>query len=60
MWQLSGGTPLNPQQETIIGVAVTANDPRLTQQMLKIAGKGYLPAVAGNKVTFFVSGLSGS
>jgi len=60
VWSLSSGTPGDPQQDTMIGVAVTVNDMKLVQQLLITASRGYGPFVAGNKVTFFVTGFSGS
>lgn len=60
VWQLAGGTPGDPQQETMIGVAVTVNDVRLANQLVFTASKGYGPFQSGNKVTFFVTGFSGS
>jgi general secretion pathway protein G len=59
-WSLSSGTPGNPQQEEIIALSVTTNDPLLAQQLLKLAGQGYVPFASGNKVTFFVSGVAGN
>jgi type II secretory pathway pseudopilin PulG len=60
VWTLSAGTPLDPGQETMIGLAVTMNDPRLVSQLLLTASKGYGPFLSGNKVTFFITGFSGS
>jgi prepilin-type N-terminal cleavage/methylation domain-containing protein len=60
VWPLSGGMPGNPQQSAIIAVSVTTVDIRLAQQLLKMAGKGFVPFAAGNKVTFFVSGATGN
>ena len=59
LWPLSAGTPSNPQQETILGLSVTTSDPLLAQEVLKIAGRGYVPFALGNKVTFFLSGVTG-
>jgi prepilin-type N-terminal cleavage/methylation domain-containing protein len=59
-WDLSGGTPQNPEQESIVALSVTTADARLATQLLKLAGKGYVPFASGNRVTFFISGVSGS
>jgi len=59
-WPLSAGAPGNPNQDAIIGLTVISNDPLLAQQVLKMAGRGYVPFAVGNKVTFFVSGVSGN
>ena len=60
LWTLSGGTPENPQQEEIMGVAVTVSDTRLAQAVLQVAKKGYAPIVSGNKITFLLTGASTS
>ena len=60
VWALSGGTPTDPQQETMIGVAVTMQDGKLADQLILTASRGYGPFRAGNKVTFFVTGFTGS
>jgi type II secretory pathway pseudopilin PulG len=60
VWTLSSGTPTDPQQSTMIGVAVTVNDVKLANQIVITASKGYGPFQAGNKVTFFVTGFTGS
>jgi len=60
VWTLAAGTPLDPQQETMIGVAVTVNDSRLADQLIITASKGYGPFRSGNTVTFFIAGFSGS
>ena len=60
VWTLSGGTPENPQQQEMLGVAVTVNDPKLAQAVLLVAQKGYAPIVSGNKVTFLLTGISTS
>lgn len=60
VWSLSNGTPGDPAQETMIGVAVTVNDTRLADQLILTASKGYGPFRLGNKVTFFVTGFTGS
>lgn len=60
VWSMSSGTPVDPGQETMIGVAVTINDPNLVTQLLITASKGYGPFHAGNKVTFFITGFSGT
>ena len=59
-WSLSGGVPGNPQQSDIIAVSVQTQDPRLAAQLLKMAGKGFVPFASANKVTFFLSGASGN
>ena len=59
-WDLTGGTPQNPQQESIVALSVTCGDPLLAAQILKLAGKGYVPFASGNKVTFFLAGVSGT
>jgi type II secretory pathway pseudopilin PulG len=60
VWSLSGGTPGDPQQSTMIGVAVIVNDVKLANQLVITASKGYGPFLNGNKVTFFVTGFTGS
>jgi len=59
-WDLTGGTPQNPQQESIVALSVTCSDPLLAPQLLKLAGRGYVPFSSGNKVTFFLSGVTGT
>jgi type II secretory pathway pseudopilin PulG len=59
-WALSGGLPGNPQQSNIIAVSVQTQDPRLAAQLLKMAGKGFVPFASATKVTFFISGASGN
>lgn len=58
IWTLTGGTPDDPQQEEVMGVAVTVNNPKLAQAVLLVAQKGYAPIVSGNKVTFLLTGIS--
>lgn len=59
-WSLSAGTPQDPTLETMIGLAVTVNVPKLAAQIVITASKGYGPFLSGNKVTFFITGFSGS
>jgi type II secretory pathway pseudopilin PulG len=58
-WTLSSGTPGDPQQEQMIGVAVIFNDARLADAVMRIAGRGYGPFRSGNRVTFLITGLGG-
>ncbi len=60
LWPLTSGTPSDPQQTTMVGVSVTVNDSRLADQLVLTASKGYGPFRTGNKVTFFITGFSGS
>jgi prepilin-type N-terminal cleavage/methylation domain-containing protein len=60
VWSLSTGTPGNPTQEYMIGVAVDLTDPELATRVLKTASRGYGPFAAGNKVTFFITGFAGN
>lgn len=60
VWSLAAGTPGNPQQESMVGVAVIINDPALVQRVIKLASRGYGPFASGNRVTFFITGFSGS
>jgi general secretion pathway protein G len=59
-WTLAAGTPGDPGQETMIGLAVIVTDPRLATQLVLTASKGYGPFLSGNKVTFFITGFSGT
>jgi type II secretory pathway pseudopilin PulG len=60
LWPLSGGTPENPQQGSLLGLSVTTSDSLLADEVLRIAGRGYVPFASGNKVTFFLSGVTGN
>jgi hypothetical protein len=44
----------------MIGLAVIVTDPRLATQLVLTASKGYGPFLSGNKVTFFITGFSGT
>lgn len=41
--------------ETLVGVTVTVQDPRLAAQLVKSAGAGFIPIVTPTQVTFLVS-----
>lgn len=59
-WSLSSGLPGNPELSSMIGVSVTMANPNLALQLVKMAGKGFAPFAAGNKVTFFLAGAQGN
>jgi prepilin-type N-terminal cleavage/methylation domain-containing protein len=51
VWSQSVG----PNTETLVGITVQVQDPRLAAQLVLSAGAGFIPIVTANTVTFLVS-----
>lgn len=54
IWTQSSG----PNTETLVGITVVVQDPRLAAQLVLSAGAGFIPIVTANTVTFLVSSSS--
>jgi type II secretory pathway pseudopilin PulG len=55
VWTMTNGSG---NTETLVGITVIVIDPRITAQLVKMAGAGFIPIVTPTTVTFLVSSAS--